>query len=288
MKNASIDIINTGFYTTIQDLGRPGYAHLGVPESGAMDKKAFYFANALLNNESNAAMLECTLIGPTIVFNTEVYFVITGGDVTAFLDKEYVEVGVPMLARAKQVLKLSKITNGSRSYLAFAGGLVSDVILGSKSWYYPVTSQGYISKGMNLCIGTSRYGSFKGVRLKQKSQLKSKTNPMPELNVYKGPEFYQLTPAQQLVLEGRLFTVSNLWNRMAIQLTETIENFLNSMYTSPVIPGTVQLTPSGKLIILMNDCQTTGGYPRILQVKSQDLDLLAQMQQGSQFLLTIR
>ena len=283
----TISIVHPGFFTTVQDNGRMGYAHLGIPESGAMDKNAFMIANALLNNMLGAAMLECTLLGPTVRFNQDVHFVITGSNAGATLDGAKVMEGIPILAKAKQVLKMSKISGGSRSYLAIAGGITSDSILGSKSWYYPLTPEGKITAGMELSVGISRYGSSKGAHLKIQAQAENARLSLPTIKAYKGPEFSKLTIEQQQRLFDTVFTISNLWNRMAIQLVEIVNNALDGMYTSPVIPGTVQLTPSGKLIILMNDCQTTGGYPRVLQIAASDLDLLAQMQQGSQFLLTI-
>ncbi|AEE18325.1 biotin-dependent carboxyltransferase family protein [Dokdonia sp. 4H-3-7-5] len=283
----SISILHPGFYTTVQDNGREGYAHLGVPQSGAMDKHAFMIANAILNNIPHAAMLECTLLGPTIVFNHDVNFVITGSNAGATLDGAQVMEGVPVLAKAKQVLKMSKINGGSRSYLAFAGGLDSQTILGSKSWYYPLTPEGKLTVGMELPLGISKYGKSKGAHLKMQSQSGVIHSSVVTIKVYQGPEFSKLTYNQQQQLSDHVFTVSNLWNRMAIQLVEPLPNTLKGIYTSPVIPGTVQLTPSGKLIFLMNDCQTTGGYPRVLQVVASDLNKLAQMQQGSQFLLNV-
>ncbi|WP_035334224.1 biotin-dependent carboxyltransferase family protein [Dokdonia sp. PRO95] len=283
----SISILHPGFYTTVQDHGRAGYAHLGVPQSGAMDKHAFMIANAILNNIPHAAMLECTLLGPTIVFNHNVYFVITGSNAGATLDGAQVMEGVPVLAKAKQVLKMSKISGGSRCYLAFAGGLDSQVILGSKSWYYPLTPYGKLTAGMELSLGVSRYGASKNAYLKMQSQSGLLYSSIATINAKKGPEFSKLSYTEQQELNNRVFTVSNLWNRMAIQLVETLPNALKSIYTSPVIPGTVQLTPAGKFIILMNDCQTTGGYPRVLQVVASDLNKLAQMQHDSQFRLAI-
>lgn len=284
--DSSLEILNPGFFTTIQDGGRSGYAHLGVPESGVMDKGAFQLANALLNNDTNDAVLECTLVGPKIQINADTQFVITGANASASLDRKIVRQGVPLLAKANQILTLSKITEGSRCYVAFAGGLKSQVVMGSRSWYKPITTQAFLIKGMTFPIGVSHFGSLKGAHLKT-ARFETNEVIIPTIEVYRGPEFSKLTKAQQSSLLCTTYTVSNLWNRMAIQLVETIENSLKSIHTSPVIPGTVQLTPSGKLIVLMNDCQTTGGYPRILQLSKSALNLLAQMQQGDQFLLTI-
>ena len=102
-----------------------------------------------------------------------------------------------------------------------------------------------------------------------------------EIDVFKGPEFHLLSKNQQEFLINSQFTISKDNNRMAYQLSEILENNLESIITSLVLPGTVQLTPSGKLIILMRDCQTTGGYPRVLQLKESAISVLAQKLTGN-------
>lgn len=279
-----VNVIKPGFFTTIQDRGRFGYSHLGVPESGAMDLRAYHLANKLLNNESDAAMLECTLVGPQIEFLQDVYFTITGARVEARLDGSSINTHLPYFAKKGHILTVSKITQGSRSYIAFAGGITTDRVLGSRSMYTPITLQDSLKKGSKLPLGVSQYGDQKGVR------LKIDTTPgveIPALKVFLGPEYTQLNVLQRKRLTQQPFTISSLWNRMAIQLEELVANNLKSIVTSPVIPGTVQLTPSGRMLILMRDCQTTGGYPRILQLSDQSLDVMAQKQQGNQILFAI-
>ena len=101
------------------------------------------------------------------------------------------------------------------------------------------------------------------------------------IEVFKGPEYELLTIEQQIKLQDEEFTISNLYDRMAYQIGELLPNHLKSIITSPVLPGTVQLTPSGNIIILMRDCQTTGGYPRIFQLKENSINVLAQKYQGN-------
>ena len=101
------------------------------------------------------------------------------------------------------------------------------------------------------------------------------------IKVYKGPEYDLLTNEQQKQLQDQEFTVSNLYDRMAYRFKELLPNHLKSIITSPILPGTIQLTPSGNLIALMRDCQTTGGYPRILQLKEASINVLAQKFRGS-------
>lgn len=283
--NVRVEIINKGFFTTVQDGGRTGYAAMGVPESGAMDRHSFFQANALLNNTKDAAMLECTLVGPTIKYYQDTYFVITGAHVKATLEGKPVKIGVPTLARASQTLITSKISQGTRCYIAFGGGIESAITLNSKSWYTPITPNNHIRNGDTFSLGISTYDISKGAHIKYKYAYAS-AGRVHTIKAYKGPEYTLLDYNQQQLLH-QPFTVSKLWNRMAIQLQEPVYNKLEGIMTSPVIPGTVQLTPSGKIIVLMRDCQTTGGYPRILQIAQPSIDTLAQLQQGDSVLLSV-
>ncbi len=281
----SIQVLDKGFFTTVQDGGRYGYAAIGVPESGAMDRLSYTQANRLLNNHPNAAMLECTLVGPKIRFNHPTYFVITGAHMDVTLDGTPVKIGVPTLAKASQILYTSKISRGTRCYIAFGGGLETATVLNSKSWYTPITPDNQIRNGATLSLGISTYGDCKGAHIKYKSAYLS-AGRVHTIQAFRGPEYRLLTHSEQQLLAVP-FTISKLWNRMAVQLQEPFDNKLKSIATSPVIPGTVQLTPSGKIIILMRDCQTTGGYPRILQIAQTSINLLAQMQQGDGILLSV-
>ena len=277
----SITIQRKGFYTTIQDKGRFGYASIGVPESGAMDRKAMLLANTLVNNTDNEAVLEYTLVGPTIQFQCDRHFVITGGTTVATLDKKTIRNNTVYLGRKGQILKLTKIIEGCRGYFAIAGGIQSSTVLGSKSLYAPITNVGYIHEPTEIIVGTSLYGTAKGARIKIREKT-SVTSYIHEdsIHVYKGPEYDLLTPDIHKYIVETSFLVSKLWNRMAIHLEQTINHNIPTIVTGPVIPGTIQLTPLGHMMILMKDCQTTGGYPRILQLSEHAMDILAQKKQG--------
>lgn len=280
----SIRIIKAGFFTSIQDRGRSGYSHLGVPQSGAMDERAYNLANSLLNNSSDSAVLECTIIGPHIKFLQDVPFVITGANSGALLDGKKVINNIPLMGRKGQVLALSVLVQGVRSYIAFAGGISSEIIMGSRSQYKPVTQEDALKSGTELALGISQFGSDKRAHLKLVLPLFSNRQ---KITASPGPEYHQLNTEQKSKLRDNTFTISHLWNRMAVQLEEPVCNNLKTIVTSPVVPGTVQLTPSGKMIVLMRDCQTTGGYPRVLQLNNKSLQILAQMRFKDQILLAI-
>lgn len=276
---SSIKIIHPGFYTTVQDAGRKGFAHLGVPESGAMDQDAYQLANVLLNNEQGAAVLECTLQGPQIYFEVDTAFVITGGTTIASLDGVTVVHGAVAFAKAQQTLHIGSVSSATRCYLGFAGGIESKRVLGSRSMYAPLTKVA-VTKGEELPLGVSSYGKKKGARLKYTMPiLAHDVDLIYEITAFEGPEFRRLSAKQQQDCMS-VFTVSKHWNRMALQLEEQLPNAFDPMITAPVIPGTVQLTPSGTFIVLLRDCQTTGGYPRILQVSEEGVNGLGQLQKG--------
>ncbi len=279
-------IINPGFFTTIQDNGRVGYAHLGVPESGALDIYSYQLGNAILNNDVTVASLECTLIGPSLRFNTSCHIALTGGYAESTVNDKIVTFNKPIQINKGEILKIGRIVKGCRVYVTVSGGVNTPVILGSRSYYSPITTYNSLKQGMQIPIGESNFKrELKGAKIK----VKKLDNYDQEgiIKIQKGPEYKLLSHSQKEFLTTQIFTISRLWNRMAIQLEEELENNLGSIYTSPVLPGIIQLTPSGKLIILMKDCQTTGGYPRIAKISKEGLLRLSQLQQGNRFRLSV-
>lgn len=275
-----IRVLSTGFYATIQDLGRYGYQDFGVPYSGAMDQRAAQLANALLGNKVGDAVLEQTMTGATLRFDCDTYIAITGADMHPRLNEQPLELNKMIQVGSGSILSFGASKRGFRCYLAVSGGFKTTKILGSRSMYSPVTKKNAIQKGDVLKI--SKLGSdiqmpFSHLRV-DTSYLESKS-----IEVYEGPEFEFLNADQKNFLFSTVFHISKNNNRMAYQLEETLPNDLKPILTSGVFPGTVQLTPSGKLIVLMRDCQTTGGYPRVLQLSDEAITHLAQKYQGKSF-----
>lgn len=275
-----IKVIKPGFYSTIQDLGRFGYQDYGVPVSGAMDQYSVQFANALLNNNENDSVLEITMTGPTLVFQSHTLICISGADLSPKLNDLSIKLNTVIAVKPNDILSFGKLNYGFRGYLAVSGGFQTEIKLKSRSMYKNITTKLKIETNDMLMIHEfNQTKTNKHSSLKYNSELFSSTI----LEVYKGPEFELLTPAQQDQLFNKKFTISNLNDRMAYQFSEFFENHLKPIITAPVLPGTVQLTPSGNLIVLMRDCQTTGGYPRILQLKETSIHVLSQKMTG-QFL----
>lgn len=268
-----IKVLKAGFYASIQDRGRVGFASKGVPVSGVMDQYSSTIANSILNNADDAAVLEITFGGCELQFLTETIICISGADFSAKINDKLIILNSRIQVQKKDVLSFGKINYGVRSYLAVKGGFQSEKILNSRSFYQNITDDFIIRKNDVLSITAfkndleSSHTSLKVVKSHFDSQ---------EINCFKGPEFELLTIDQQKIIFEQSFTISNDNNRMGYRLTETIQNCLPSILTSAVLPGTVQLTPAGKLIILMKDCQVTGGYPRILQLTESAMYRLSQ------------
>lgn len=267
-----IEIQQHGLYTSIQDMGRFDYQSFGVPLSGALDQHAFRIGNQLLNNPERAAVLECTLKGPKIRFHKNSYIALTGADMQPQLNGKPIKNQTPIEVQENDVLELATAKIGCRAYLAIAGGIKTEKVLGSRSQFKGLTREERISKKILLPTGDSNFKPVKGARL----QIPNLDFNQKTLEVYAGPEYHLLKKAQKKILEESTFTLSELNNRMAYQLNEKLPHQLPQIWTAPVLPGTVQCTPGGSLIILMRDAQVTGGYPRLFQLTDGALHQLAQ------------
>lgn len=271
---SDLKIISSGLYTTIQDLGRYGYRSQGIPLAGAMDQAAAKLANVLVGNNEDDALLECTMLGPKIEFNCNTYIAITGAQVDIYINSINQKLNSTLEIKKGDILKFGRIHQGCRFYIALAGGIDIPKILNSRS-------TDTISK-----IG------LPPIEKNQIYQLNSSTiqrqfitiSPIQDnlvsrkIKVYPGPEFNLI---QNLDLNELEFEIQNSSNRMAYILlikTPIIHN--SEIISSGVLPGTIQLTPGGQFNVLMRDSQTTGGYPRVLQIIEDDLDYLAQCRGG--------
>ena len=277
-----MDIIvkRAGIQCSIQDRGRFGYRHLGVPISGWMDGKSATMANLLLNNTEDDAVLEIGILGPDLIFDVDTWIVITGSIKKATVNSNQVSNNTVVRVEAGDVLSIKSGNEGVWSYLGVKGGFINNKVLGSRSTYanahlgLPVISKNDILP--ILGFGTS-------YTLDTKSRLPtSKKLSKSRIRVARGPEFESLSSEQKDVFFKNPFSIGKNSNRMAYFLNENSDVLKNQndILTSPVAPGTVQLPPSGVPMVLMKDAQTTGGYARVLQVIREDLSGLAQIRVG--------
>lgn len=268
-----IKVLQTGFYTTIQDLGRLNFQEYGVPNSGTMDIYSAKIANAVLGNDASAAVLEITMTGPKLEFNCETTIAISGAAINPMLNNKSILMNTAISITKGDTLSFGKLVKGFRSYLAVKDGFQNDVVLDSRSMYRGITDGARIKRNEELKISCGSKNVFP-----HNASIKTARDHFDSkiIEVYKGPEFDDLDTAQKEFLFAQQFTIAKENSRMAYQLEELLSNNINAIITSLVMPGTVQLTPAGKLIILMRDCQTTGGYPRILQLKETSINRLSQ------------
>ena len=268
-----LKVLQAGFFSSIQDMGRFRYQEFGVPVSGVMDSYSAKRANAILGNNHNCAVMEITLSGPKLEFLKDTAICITGADISPQLNNNVISLNTPIQISKGDILSFNKLQYGCRCYLAIVGGFQSEKVMDSRSMITNITQHFRIQKGDLVLFETKSYSkeiNYKSIKLDASHIQKS------VLEVYKGPEFDLLTNDEQQLLLNSEFTVAPENSRMAYQLQETLDNKLKPIITSLVLPGTVQLTPSGKLIVLMRDCQTSGGYPRVLQLSELAINNLAQ------------
>ena len=267
-----IKVVSKGLYTTIQDKGRFGYRNIGVPSSGYMDSESAETANLIINNPKDNPLIEATLIGPTLEFKKSAVICITGGEFSPTLNDIKISSYSAIEVNKGDILKINNSSIGSRCYISIQGTIISDTILGSKSFYRQITNSNIIEEGDILLFK-------KNIRTLEQKYTHKKFELNKTINVFRGPEFKCLSKESKKTLFNEEFSIG-INNRMAYNLLEKIQDGINSIVSSGVIPGTVQLTPSGNIIILHRDCQTTGGYPRILQLNEKSLNDLAQLRTG--------
>ncbi|MCF6346987.1 MAG: biotin-dependent carboxyltransferase family protein [Flavobacteriaceae bacterium] len=268
-----IKLLSSGFYTSIQDLGRFGSSDIGVPVSGAMDLYSAKLANHILGNNDTNAILEITLGKCKLLFDRQMIICISGANLSPKLNNKNITLNSPIEINKGDILTFDKPVYGVRCYLSISGGFQTDVVLNSRSFYKGITDKYVLKKNDILPINVNRSKiskSFSSVKINKQHFVTT------IIEAYAGPEYELLDKKQREELNKTMFTISKENNRMGYRLEELMVNKLDSMLTSAVLPGTVQLTPSGKLIILMRDCQVTGGYPRVLQLTDDAINKLAQ------------
>jgi antagonist of KipI len=299
----SLRIVRPGLLTTVQDLGRPGYQHLGVVVSGAMDALALRVANLLVGNAESAAGLEITLLGPTICFESEQLIALTGADLSPTLDGQPMPPYRPVAVRAGTVLAFGAARAGCRAYLAVAGGLAVPLVLGSRATYLRAALGGWHGRALlagdelpvsqptaasqqlrHLLAPATVARAWAAARWTPSPLLCPRLQPTPLLRALQGPEYAQFTPASQQAFWREPFLLTPAADRMGYRLQgpALTRTTAPELLSSAVTLGTVQVPPGGQPIVLLADAQTTGGYPRLAQVITADFSALAQARPGQQ------
>lgn len=274
-----IEVLSPGGLTTVQDLGRPGLAHLGVPPSGAADQRSFTLANRLVGNPEGFAALETTLRGPVLRFHATALVALAGAPVDARAGDRELAMQAPERVEAGETLTIGMAHAGLRTYLAVRGGIDVQHVLGSASTdLLSGLGPAPLRAGMRLQIGAPR-GQRPSVEVAAVAPLPSK----PQLRVLPGPRLEWFADgALRRLLDGT-WEVGQDSNRIGVRLHgETLPWASDEELRSEgVVSGALQVPPSGEPIVLLADHPTTGGYPVIAVVVSDDLPLAGQLIPGS-------
>jgi len=269
----SFEIIKAGMMTSIQDLGRKGLAYFAIPTSGVMDNNAARIALLILHKNENSPLLECTSSAPEIKFNDKTRIVITGADFNWTLNNHPIIRNSILSIQKNDILKGNFSKDGLRGYIAFDGDLEIKKVYDSFSTYT-----------------NAKLGGFEGRLLRKGDLLKWKyTNFIFFKNkiipIKKGPEFNLLSEKSIALLTSTIYKIGIDSNRMGIRLEgKKLENANLQLKNSvPVLPGFIQLPPRGLPIIVLQDGQTTGGYPRIAYIQNRYLSELIQIPLGGEF-----
>jgi antagonist of KipI len=287
--------IRAGFLTSVQDLGRRGLREFGVSLGGALDTHALRVANLLAGNDESAAGLEITFGGLRLRFADDRIVVWSGGDFTARISSTSVAPGHPALVRAGEEFSIESPTCGCRAWLAISGGIDVPVVLGSRSGDLkagfggvkgrPVRDGEEFPLGENTQRARALIDKLRGekiARWKPPHDWSSTARRTPTLRYIRGADCGRFVESALQRVNNESFFVSPDSDRMGIRLDgpplERSEDV--DLLSEAVAPGTVQVPPSGKPILLLNDCQTIGGYPKIAHVITVDLPIAAQLCPG--------
>ena len=275
----SIRILDPGPLTTIQDAGRRGWAHVGVPRAGFLDAGAATLANRLVGNDDGAALLETTVGGVSFVTRSALTFCVSGARSPVWAGSRALPLDEAVTVTAGTTVVVGPATTGMRAYVAFAGGLDVPEVLGSRSTdtlagigpARPVA-------GSILATGTASRGGAPYA-------VVAPSTPAPVLRLSPGPQADWLHDPQQL--QGATCVVGAASSRVGLRLLGLdLSRRDQEMESEAMVLGAVQAPPSGEAVVFLHDHPTTGGYPVVAVIDPRDLAVCAQARPGER--LTLR
>ncbi|WP_435209490.1 biotin-dependent carboxyltransferase family protein [Streptomyces sp. bgisy034] len=279
MSDHALSVVRAGALTTVQDLGRPGHAHLGVPRSGALDAPAAALVNRLVGNPPEAAVLETTLNGCTLRPRSAVTVAVAGAPCRVTVDGRPVAWGAPVHVPAGALLEVGAALSGVRGYVGVSGGVAVEPVLGSRSTdLLSGLGPPPLTDGAVLPLGPP-------TRPHARVDVAPQPAPPTELvlRVTQGPREDWFTTAAVRAFTTRVYRVSAASNRIGLR-TEgpALERALTRELPSEgVVLGAVQVPPDGRPLVFLADHPTTGGYPVIAVVRTADLPAAAQAVPGT-------
>jgi biotin-dependent carboxylase-like uncharacterized protein len=277
-------VTRPGALTTVQDQGRPGLAHVGVPRSGALDVASAQLANRLVGNDQAAAVLETTLDGVDLAFDVDVTVAVTGALAPVQVDSRAAGWALPVYVRAGQTLAVGGAELGIRNYVAVSGGFEIPLVLGSASAdLLSGLGPAPLRTGDVLAIGPAPRRAavidLAPYRLPGECQ---------ELGIHLGPRHDWLSDAGLDTLGRATWSASPDSNRIALRLIgpPAQRRRHDELPSEGVVLGAIQSLPDGQLVIFLADHPTTGGYPVVAVVDAASLGACAQARPGT--LITFR
>jgi biotin-dependent carboxylase-like uncharacterized protein len=288
----AIKVIQPGLATTVQDLGRPGYYHIGIPLSGGMDRFALRAANMLVGNREGAAVLEAVFMGPELEFADNATVAVTGAALPPKVDGEARPTWTSFKVKKGQTLSFDFLKGGARAYIAVSGGIDVPVVLGSRSTYALGALGGF--KGRPLQAG-DELPTGKGRGAKEGRTVKEKLRRMPsspaELRVMTGLYWHRITEAAgkhffedtwKVALEADRIGYRFKGGR-ALEFVPRKQPFGAGSDPSNIVDacypyGSIQIPGGTEPIVLHRDAVSGGGYFMVGTVISADMDLIGQLQ----------
>ncbi len=265
-----LKVIKSGPMATIQDFGRYGYRRFGIPQSGAMDKESMIEANRQVGNPDAFPVIEFAIKGMTLEASEESEISVVGA---SFKVNGKVNVDEKTTVEPGDVVELHA-PNRVYAYVGLRGQIIAQEDFESVSTYIPAGFGGI--DGRILKVEDVIQSADIGVNKLSVHTIKRTTQDPTIIRIMKGPEWEYLKELP----DYKSFKIDSSSDRMGIRLSGKLSCDYREIATSAVVPGTIQLPANGEPIVLMNDCQTTGGYPRIGKVINEDLGKLAQIKAG--------
>jgi antagonist of KipI len=278
-----IRVVRPGLLTTVQDTGRWGHQHEGVPVAGPMDWFSHRLANELVGNAARAATLEITLIGPELLVDAATTIAIAGADFEVTCDDRPVPLTTTFPVRRGARLRFGRRRLGTRAYLAVAGGIDTPPVLGSRATHLLSRMGGIEGRalvaGDDLPVGDA---PIEGSPIRRAIGLPLPTKGRAHVRVMPGAQWEWFTAEAWRLLTTVAFRVSPRSNRMGYRLDgpPLDRTRADELITEPLAEGAIQVPAAGEPILLMADRQTAGGYPKIAGVILADLPLVGQLAPG--------
>jgi len=292
----SLKILKAGMLDSIQDMGRFGYQQVGINPTGAMDKYAAAIANILVGNNSHVPVIEMHFPAATIFFEHPALIALSGADFSATIDGNSIPTNHAVIVNKNTTLQFHSLKNKSRCYLAIKGGIKLSKWLNSYSTNLKAEAGGFSGRRLlkdDIIELNSQFDHTNQHDENDPIAIGFKTLPWQanedfgiedtaQLLVLHGAEWNWLDKNSQEKFLRNPFFISHNSDRMGYRLaSEPLQLITKTeLVSSAVSFGTIQLLPDGQLIILMADHQTTGGYPRLGNIISVHLPMLAQLKAG--------